>query len=312
MKFRKARCLRQTTELGSPSDSEEDHPEDSAVTVVSDSTVVVGAIRELQKLRKRPAGISLSALATGKEVPDVNLAIANDPFKLKTGGLVDLNSISSTKQEEEDDDVEARLAKTFATETNKRDEDAEMIRYIEEELAKRKGLTKPSLDRAEDSDLLQDVPEYLKPSIGQQKEDMLSNQMLCGIPEIDLGVEAKMKNIEATEEAKQILLKKRFSRNHSHSTDEIPPINMALNFVQHSRWNSYTDRVSRKANLNNKREINHIASNMHKPEIRKNDISSQVNNRRLDNDRSHIYNEKSTDNIALQRFKNYMRDKRRR
>nr|CAX74351.1 hypothetical protein [Schistosoma japonicum] len=312
MKFRKARCLRQTTEPGTPSDSDEDRPEDSSVTVVADSTVVVGAIRELQKLRKRPAGISLSALATGKEVPDVNLAIANDPFKLKTGGLVDLNSISSTKQAEEDDDVEAHLAKTFATETNKRDEDAEMIRYIEEELAKRKGLTKPSLDRAEDSDLLQDVPEYLKPSIGQQKEDMLSNQMLCGIPEIDLGVEAKMKNIEAPEEAKQILLKKRFNRKHGHSVDEIAPINMALNFVQHSRWNSYTDRVSRGADVNNKREINPIASNMHKPEIEKNDTSYQMNNRRLDDGRSHIYNEKSTDNIALQRFKNYMRDKRRR
>ncbi|VDP86194.1 unnamed protein product [Schistosoma mattheei] len=104
MKSRKVRCLRQTTELSVSSDSEEDRLEDSTAPVVADSTVVVEAIRELQKLRKRPAGVSLSALATGKEVPDLNLTIANDPFRLKTGGLVDLNSISSAKQSEEDDD----------------------------------------------------------------------------------------------------------------------------------------------------------------------------------------------------------------
>lgn len=36
---------------------------------------------------------------------------------------------------------------------------------------------------------------------------MLSNQMLCGIPEVDLGLEAKIKNIEETEAAKLKLLK---------------------------------------------------------------------------------------------------------
>lgn len=35
---------------------------------------------------------------------------------------------------------------------------------------------------------------------------MLSNQMLNGIPEVDLGIEAKIKNIEATEAAKEKLI----------------------------------------------------------------------------------------------------------
>ncbi|CAH8484743.1 unnamed protein product [Heterobilharzia americana] len=311
MKSRKVRCLRQTTELSASSDSDEDDVDDSAPSIVTDSNVVVEAIRELQKLRKRPAGIGLSALATGKEIPNLNLAISNDPFKLKTGGLVDLNSISSAKQTEEDDDVEARLAKTFATETNKRDEDAEMIKYIEEELAKRKGLIKPSsLERGEDSDLLQDVPEYLRPSIGQQKEDMLSNQMLCGIPEVDLGVEAKMKNIEATEEAKQILLKQRY-RRHNHLIDEMTPMNMAVNFVQHSRWNNYTNGINnRRADVHGKRERNHTG-NMEKSVNMKDNVRGR-GMRCSENGTSHIQAEKSTDNIALQRFKNFMRDKKRR
>lgn len=36
---------------------------------------------------------------------------------------------------------------------------------------------------------------------------MLSNQMLNGIPEVDLGIEVKIKNIEATEAAKEKLLR---------------------------------------------------------------------------------------------------------
>ncbi|KAF7257168.1 hypothetical protein EG68_05456 [Paragonimus skrjabini miyazakii] len=137
----KKRCLR-TRRASDSSDSEganaEDHME---VSSVRNSVVVVEAIRELQKVRKRPAGISLSALSTGKVAPE-ELAIVSDPFKLKTGGLVVMRHVVDPKSNEDEDDVEARLAKTFATETNKRDEDAEMIKYIEEEVARRKGLRK--------------------------------------------------------------------------------------------------------------------------------------------------------------------------
>ena len=72
--------------------------------------------------------------------------------------------------------------------------------------------------------------------MGQQSEDMLSNQMLCGIPEVDLGVESKMRNIEATEEAKQRLLRERLSQRQKKPTDDLAPVNMSVNFVQHSRW----------------------------------------------------------------------------
>ena len=46
------------------------------------------------------------------------------------------------------------------------------------------------------------LPKHLRISSSQKNEEMLSNQMLNGIPEVDLGIEAKIKNIEATEEAK--------------------------------------------------------------------------------------------------------------
>lgn len=93
--------------------------------------------------------------------------------------------------------------------------------------------------------MLRDVPEYLRPAIGQQREDMMSNQMLCGIPEVDLGVEAKMKNIEATEEAKQSLLRHRFNRRYGPNADGMAPTNVAVNFVQHSRWSEWLSNAYR-------------------------------------------------------------------
>lgn len=64
---------------------------------------------------------------------------------------------------------------------------------------------------------------------------MLSNQMLNGIPEIDLGIESKIKNIEATEEAKQKLLADQKSKKDLPS--QFVPKNYAVNFIQHNRFN---------------------------------------------------------------------------
>lgn len=59
--------------------------------------------------------------------------------------------------------------------------------------------------------------------------------MLSGIPEVDLGIDAKIKNIEATEEAKMKLLWERHNKKDSPS--QFVPTNMAVNFVQHNRFN---------------------------------------------------------------------------
>ncbi|KER32701.1 hypothetical protein T265_01374 [Opisthorchis viverrini] len=303
----KKRCLR-TRRPSDSSESEGEKTNDSNELVQQeDSTHVVEAIRELQKVRKRPPGISLSALSTGKAAPEETI-IVSDPFKLKTGGLVEIRNAIRSKKTEEEDDVEARLAKTFATETNKRDEDAEMIKYIEEEIARRKGLRRtPSPESNAGADLLRDVPEYLRPVIGQQKEDMLSNQMLCGIPEVDLGVDAKMRNIEATEEAKQTLLKHRFNRGYGMASDGLAPTNVAVNFVQHSRWNSHNATTTFSSG-DYTRDLLNIASkaNPHKTDI----VQQQTTG--LDAERERLGAERSTDSLVLQRFKSHMRGRKRR
>lgn len=68
------------------------------------------------------------------------------------------------------------------------------MKYIEEELAKRKGLEKEDESKANkyltpEEVAFSSVPEYLRKKSSVQSEEMLSNQMLSGIPEVDLGIE---------------------------------------------------------------------------------------------------------------------------
>lgn len=68
------------------------------------------------------------------------------------------------------------------------------MKYIEEQLAKKKGLMKEDDDKigkymSPEEIAFASVPEYLRKKNTAQSEEMLSNQMLSGIPEVDLGIE---------------------------------------------------------------------------------------------------------------------------
>lgn len=68
------------------------------------------------------------------------------------------------------------------------------MKYIEEQLAKKKGLKKEDDDKSRkymtpEEIAFASVPEHLRKKTSVQSEEMLSNQMLNGIPEIDLGIE---------------------------------------------------------------------------------------------------------------------------
>ncbi|XP_022917522.1 splicing factor C9orf78 isoform X2 [Onthophagus taurus] len=204
-------------------------------------------LKEIQKLRERPNGISLVGLALGKKVSMADEI--DDPFNVQSGGMVNMQALKSGKVKQVDDAYDTGIGTQFSVETNKRDEDEEMMKYIEEKLAKRKG-NKSDDDSSQsefDDDAkkikycspeeaaLQAVPSHLRESSTKRSEEMLSNQMLSGIPEVDLGIEAKIKNIEATEEAKSKLLWEK--HNQKDGPSQFVPSNMAVNFVQHSRFN---------------------------------------------------------------------------
>lgn len=107
------------------------------------------------------------------------------------------------------------------------------------------------------------LPEHLRVSSMPRSEEMLSNQMLSGIPEVDLGIDAKIKNIEATEEAKMKLLWERHNKKDGPS--QFVPTNMAVNFVQHNRFNIDDNTKKRKVEkVEVKTETNVIDENVDK------------------------------------------------
>lgn len=200
-------------------------------------------IKERQKLRERPHGVSIVGLALGKKLaPEEEISI-KDPFNVKTGGLVNMQTLKPGTVREPEDAYDVGIGTQFSAETNKRDEDEEMMKYIEQELQKRKGVSKYSVENDCAGDIqkylipedaaLYDLPDHLRQSSSHRSEEMLSNQMLNGIPEVDLGIDAKIKNIEATEEAKQKLLQDQ--KNKKDGPSQFVPTNMAVNFMQHNR-----------------------------------------------------------------------------
>ncbi|RVE51168.1 hypothetical protein evm_004133 [Chilo suppressalis] len=94
--------------------------------------------KELQKLRERPNGVSVIALASGEKTSIEDEVTCKDTFKVKSGGMVNMQALKSGKVKQVDDAYDTGRGTQFSAETNKRDEDEEMMKYIEEQLAKRK------------------------------------------------------------------------------------------------------------------------------------------------------------------------------
>ena len=65
---------------------------------------------------------------------------------------------------------------------------------------------------------------------------MLSSQMLSGIPEVDLGIDEKIRNIEATDAAKRKAAEEKWKRTRSGAPSAFVPSNLAVNFKHHNRF----------------------------------------------------------------------------
>lgn len=220
------------------SDEEEtDHDENTTVREKLEE------VKERQKFRARPRGISLVDLASDIKRKD-SMEDVCDPLKMRNGGLLDIKTVKDRDRdrsgEGSDKDVTS-LGNNFSQETNRRDEDVEMLRFIDQELAKKKGKERSKEEEVKSvkskEDMLYEVPDQINfKSNVMKSEEMLSNQMLSGIPEVDLGIQAKMINIEATEEAKGRLLCE--MRSKKIAASDFVPINLASNFLLHERFHN--------------------------------------------------------------------------
>ncbi|KDP32433.1 hypothetical protein JCGZ_13358 [Jatropha curcas] len=166
-------------------------------------------VKFLQKQRERKSGIPA--------IPSV-----------QSGNLVPKKVIE--KNDGDGEKEELVLQDTFAQETAVMVEDPNMLNYVEQELAKKRGKNidatnqvENDLKRAEDE--LYQIPEHLK--VKRRNSEESSTQWTTGIAEVQLPIEYKLRNIEETEAAKKLLQEKRlmgrakseFSIPSSYSAD---------------------------------------------------------------------------------------------
>lgn len=222
----------------SDSDDQEEKETESLSNLIND-------IRDVQKARKKPPGLNVSDMleSSSGQQQQQTTSSEKDPFKMKTGGFIDMRKMKRAEMKETD--IEDGIKQTFSKESNLRDEDAEMRKYVEEQLSKKKGVVNDILEKTiviKPSQNIEDrlfaMPARLKHTKTAKNEEMLSNQMLCGIPEVDLGIEAKIRNIEETEAAKLRLLKETMEKQKDLAEKLTARQNLAKDlsksYVQHS------------------------------------------------------------------------------
>jgi len=192
--------------------SEEEEAADETQNSSQSSAIELAKLR--RELTKKSAGVSAASLAKGMKVSKED-ELADDPFKINHGG--GLTVLKDRKTGDKDRDV-TNMSETFKVEKKIRDEEEEMNKFIETELLKRRGIELISDGKSVTSSRLEDIvnpkslyslPEKYRVSSKIHREDgLLSAQMLNGIPEFDLGVNNKLKNIERTETAKRLMVNK--------------------------------------------------------------------------------------------------------
>eukprot|EP00250_Pteridium_aquilinum_P011536 c20136_g1_i1 orf=679-1476(-) len=127
------------------------------------------------------------------------------------------------------------LQDTFAQETAVTVEDPNMLTYVEQELAKKRG--RDLGIKTEDSKPLEDdlyvIPEHLK--VRRRNSEESSTQWTTGIAEVQLPIEFKLKNIEETEAAKKQLQDKRPFVGRGSRIQSSIPASYSADYFQRGR-----------------------------------------------------------------------------
>ncbi|KAG0576089.1 hypothetical protein M758_5G054200 [Ceratodon purpureus] len=172
-------------------------------------------VKFLQKQRERRAGVVANQLAQS------------------AGGQ---NAKVAEKGEGEGEKEELVLQDTFAQETAVTVEDPNMLKYIEQEMAKKRGRELGIVEEAEEvkapEDDLYVTPDHLK--VRRRNGEESSTQWTTGIAEVQLPIEYKLKNIEETEAAKKQLQDKRPFVGRGRTQSSIPA-SYSADFFQRGR-----------------------------------------------------------------------------
>ncbi|CAK9142136.1 unnamed protein product [Ilex paraguariensis] len=217
-------------------EGEEDHTfENNDFDDEQERRLALEEVKFLQKQREKKYGIPAIPATTTQ--PTVGGGPTNGG-----GGLVHKASDKNNEGDGEKDDLV--LQDTFAQETAVMVEDPNMLRYVEQELAKKRGKNMDAANQVENDikhaeDQLYKIPEHLKVKRRNSKET--STQWTTGIAEVQLPIEYKLRNIEDTEAAKKLLQEKRLMGYNK--TDSGVPSSYSADYFQ--RGKDYAEKLRR-------------------------------------------------------------------
>ena len=87
--------------------------------------------KEKQKLRNKPHGVNIMGLALGKKISMEEEVTVKDQFNIKSGGMVNMQALKAGGLKKVDDAYDTGIGTQFSAETNKRDEDEEMMKLVQ-------------------------------------------------------------------------------------------------------------------------------------------------------------------------------------
>ncbi|KAJ7682371.1 hepatocellular carcinoma-associated antigen 59-domain-containing protein, partial [Mycena polygramma] len=182
---------------------------------------------ELRKLRKARQGIDAAKLNKGDAKKKKKRPREDE--EAEQGGLRKAAPIPEDEEDDEERDARARRAvrtNNFTQQTNALDVDKHMMAYIEENL-KVRGKPRDEDEApgpADPQEALYQIADRWK--VDKQKptpdDGSVTNSMtmLTAIPEVDLGMDTRLKNIEETEKAKRVVAEGRQEPRKKSNNDE--------------------------------------------------------------------------------------------
>ncbi|KIK03130.1 hypothetical protein K443DRAFT_676977 [Laccaria amethystina LaAM-08-1] len=200
--------------------------EDNAPENDDEVNMPITDLIELRKLRKARGGIDVAKLNKG------DVKRKRKRTKEEEGDQGGLRKGAAVEEEEDEEEKEARArrvvrANNFTQQTNTLDVDKHMMAYIEENLKIRSKPREDSDDEEKPHDpqeALYKIAEHWKVGKQQPKTDegsvTNSMTMLTAIPEVDLGMDTRLKNIEDTEKAKRVVAEERHDRKKTNNDEE--------------------------------------------------------------------------------------------
>ncbi|KAG6899602.1 hypothetical protein C0993_008763 [Termitomyces sp. T159_Od127] len=178
---------------------------------------------EIRKLKRARQGIDVAKLNKGDARKKKRQPIQEEQGGLRKGVRDD------DEDDEEDKESRARRvvrSNNFTQQTNAVDVDKHMMAYIEENLKIRcrpKDESDANKGPRDPQEALYDLADRWKVDKAKPAEEgsvTNSMTMLTAIPEVDLGMDARLKNIEETEKAKRIVAEERQERRKPNNDEE--------------------------------------------------------------------------------------------